>query len=61
MTWSKRWAASAVLVLVSAFALGACSDSDDSDSAETEMREGTAIKVSGFDFGESQILAEIYP
>jgi len=47
--------------VVSAFALGACSDSDDDGTAEAvETREGTAIKVSGFDFGESQILAEIY-
>ncbi len=60
MTWSKRWAASAVLLVVSAFALGACSDSDDDAAAGGEVREGTAIKVSGFDFGESQILAEIY-
>ena len=60
MNWSKRWAAPAVVLLVSAFVLSACSDSDDGDAPDAEMREGTAIKVSGFDFGESQILAEIY-
>ncbi len=61
MHWSKRWVAPAALLVVSAFALGACSDSEeDSTAAAVETREGTAIKVSGFDFGESQILAEIY-
>jgi osmoprotectant transport system substrate-binding protein len=63
MQWSKRWVASAALLVVSAFALGACSDSDEGEDATpeaVETREGPAIKVSGFDFGESQILAEIY-
>jgi len=61
MHWSKRWVAPAALLVVSAFALGACSDSDGGATATAvETREGTAIKVSGFDFGESQILAEIY-
>jgi len=67
----KKWAAPFALLLAAAFMVVACSDDGDGDedgdgggaegATETmEAREGSDITIGAFDFGESQILAEIY-
>ncbi|MCA9847601.1 MAG: ABC transporter substrate-binding protein [Dehalococcoidia bacterium] len=72
MTRLKKWAAPFALLLVAAFVVAACSDDGDGGdnggdggdgaaATETmETREGSDITLGAFDFGESQILAEIY-
>lgn len=59
----KRWGATSALLVVAAFAVAACGDDDGNgaaDGEEVETREGSAITIGAFDFGESLILAEIY-
>lgn len=60
----KRWGGTSALLVVAAFAVAACGDSDDDgnagDGEVVETREGSEITIGAFDFGESLILAEIY-
>jgi len=59
----KRWGATSALLVVAAFAVAACGDSEDDGNGageEVEPREGSEISIGAFDFGESLILAEIY-
>ncbi|MGE3961693.1 MAG: glycine betaine ABC transporter substrate-binding protein [Dehalococcoidia bacterium] len=67
MTWWKKWATPIALLAAATFILAACDDGNgdedgggDGATAEVDTREGSPIAIGAFDFGESQILAEIY-